>query len=211
MTSTTTPQILDASAVDLFWLPLGAGPGRGVVRLSGRIYEQLAARRARRHPQAIYHSALRVRVGEARYVIEMTPVWSSRATDHGAVCEGPVGLPWLGRSRYFRYEVRLWRNGVIDDQPYAVQSPVRLSTDRERATRLLASVPDFPTATWGLDELGAGEMWNSNSLISWLLAVSGHDTAAINPPHAGRAPGWDAGLVCAGARTRPIEPSAVLL
>lgn len=204
--SLTTPAALDAS-VDLFWLPLGAGPRRGIVRLSGRIYEQLAARRGRRHPQAIYHSALRVRTGDERYVIEMTPVWSGRASDRGAVCEGPVGLPWLGRSRYFRYEVRRWRNGVIDDQAYAVQSPVRLSTDHERATRLLASVPDFPTATWGLDEMGAGEMWNSNSLISWLLAVSGHDTTAIKPPHDGRAPGWNAGLVCAGARTLLVESS----
>ena len=206
MPLTTIPGALDAS-VDLFWLPLGAGPRRGVVRMSGRIYERLAARRGRRHPQAIYHSALRVRIGNERYVIEMTPAWSSRARDRGAVCEGPVGLSWLGRSRYFRYEVRRCRNGVIDDQAWAVQSPVRLSTDRERATRLLASVPDFPTATWGLDEIGAGEMWNSNSLISWLLEVSGHDTTAIKPPHDGRAPGWNAGLVRAGARTLLVEGS----
>jgi hypothetical protein len=32
---------------------------------------------------------------------------------------------------------------------------------------------------WGRDELGAGEMWNSNSLISWLIARSGLDVEAI--------------------------------
>jgi hypothetical protein len=40
-------------------------------------------------------------------------------------------------------------------------------------------------------------MWNSNSLISWLLARSGHDTSALHPPRGGRAPGWTAGLVLA--------------
>jgi hypothetical protein len=40
-------------------------------------------------------------------------------------------------------------------------------------------------------------MWNSNSLISWLLARSGHDTDTVGPPLHGRAPGWSAGLVAA--------------
>ena len=40
-------------------------------------------------------------------------------------------------------------------------------------------------------------MWNSNSLISWLLARSGIETAPIHPPLGGRAPGWHAGLVVA--------------
>lgn len=182
-------------AVDLFWLPLGAGAGNQIVRLSGRVYERLAAWRDRRPRQALYHSALRVRVGDERFVIEMAPVWSNGATERGAVREGPVGLPWLGRSRLFRYEVRRWRDGTIDDIAYAVESPQRLSADHEHAARLLERVPDFPTATWGLDELGAGEMWNSNSLVSWLLPVSGHDIDAITPPAGGRAPGWHAGMV----------------
>jgi hypothetical protein len=45
-------------------------------------------------------------------------------------------------------------------------------------------------------------MWNSNSLIAWLLASSGHDVDAIGPPEHGRAPGWSAGLVV--ARNDPI-------
>jgi hypothetical protein len=63
-------------------------------------------------------------------------------------------------------------------------------------------VPTFPTVTWGRDELGTGDMWNSNSLISWLLARSGHDTTTLPPPPHGRAPGWTAGLTVA-ARAAP--------
>jgi len=194
MVSVNTSLAPDA-AVDLYWLPLGAGPGNQLVRLSGRLYERLAAHRAKRPPRALYHSALRVRLGTETYVIEMAPVWSNKATERGTVNEGPVGSPWLRRSRLFRYEVRCWLDGIIDDRAYAVQSPICLSTDRDHAARLLALVPSFPTATWGLDEQGTGEMWNSNSLISWLLATSGHDVEQLEPPDCGRAPGWHAGLV----------------
>jgi hypothetical protein len=182
-------------AVELYWIPLGAGPGNGLVRLSGRLYERFAAHRARRPRQALYHSALRVRLDSETYVIEMAPVWSSSLEERGTVSEGPVGLRWLGRSRLFRYEVRRWRHGIIDDRAYAVQSPVMVVTDRKRTARLLELVPAFPTATWGLDELRTGEMWNSNSLTSWVLATSGHDIDGFTPPEGGRAPGWQAGLV----------------
>jgi hypothetical protein len=40
-------------------------------------------------------------------------------------------------------------------------------------------------------------MWNSNSLISWLIERSGLNTRKIQPPAGGRAPGWNAGLVVA--------------
>ena len=62
---------------------------------------------------------------------------------------------------------------------------------------LLELVPDVPMATWGRDELGTGDMWNSNSLTSWLLARSGLRTDNLTPPSGGRAPGWVAGLVVA--------------
>lgn len=52
----------------------------------------------------------------------------------------------------------------------------------------------MPTPVWGRDELGAGEMWNSNSVVSWLLASAGIATDFLQPPPHGRAPGWDAGL-----------------
>jgi hypothetical protein len=43
---------------------------------------------------------------------------------------------------------------------------------------VLALVPRVPTVTWGRDELAADEMWNSNSVVRWLLARSGIDPAA---------------------------------
>jgi hypothetical protein len=184
------------SHVDLYWLPLGAG-GSAAVRWSGRLYEAIAARRDHRPACDLYHSALQVHVGTDRFVIEMAPVWSSRRPDRGVVGEGAVGLAWLGRSRLFRYEVRRWLGGVIPDVSEAVASPQRLSTDVATAKRVLDLVPAFPTRTWGRDELGTGEMWNSNSLVAWLLAGSGHRMGGIAPPAGGRAPGWAAGVLAA--------------
>jgi hypothetical protein len=37
-------------------------------------------------------------------------------------------------------------------------------------------------------------MWNSNSVVSWLLARSGLQPEEIGPPAGGRAPGWAAGV-----------------
>ena len=191
----TCAQPAAADAVDLYWLPLGAG-GR-VVRWNGRLYEAVVARRERRQPLDLYHAALEVRLDSDLYVIESAPAWNNREPERGVVGDGAVGLPWLGRSKFFRYEVRRWRDGVIPDKAEAVASPQRVSASQSLARRTLELVPAFSTATWGRDELRTGDMWNSNSLISWLLARSGHDTEAIIPPAHGRAPGWEAGLVVA--------------
>jgi hypothetical protein len=40
-------------------------------------------------------------------------------------------------------------------------------------------------------------MWNSNSVIAWVIARSVIETESIQPPAGGRAPGWTAGLVVA--------------
>lgn len=81
---------------------------------------------------------------------------------------------------------------------------VRLTDDPCVAQRVLDLVRDVPTPVWGRDELDAGEMWNSNSLSSWLIVRSGLDAESIEPPAGGRAPGWDAGLV--GARRQEARP-----
>jgi hypothetical protein len=179
----------------LYWLPLGAG-GHSV-RLNGRVFEALVARHEHRAPQDLYHSGLEVRLDGADFVIEMGPVWNERSPERGVVAEGPVGARVLGRSPLFRYEVRCWRGGRIPDVDEAVESPVTLSTDAVRAARVLDLAPRVPTLTWGRDERATGEMWNSNSMVSWLLTLSGHDLAGVAPPAGGRAPGWDAGLVLA--------------
>jgi hypothetical protein len=189
---------MNQARVDMYWLPLGAGEGSGCVRRNGRIFEAIMARQQHRQARDLYHSALTVHLGGERYVIEMTPAWGNRKLERGVVSEGAVGLPWLGRSRFFRYEVRCWKNGTIPDIAEAVASPQHLDTDHGRARRLLDLVPAFPAVTWGRDELQAGEMWNSNSLIAWLLARSGHHTDAIEMPAGGRAPGWSAGLLVGG-------------
>jgi hypothetical protein len=185
------------ASVDLYWLPLGAGDASRLVRWSGLAFEAIVARHEDRERRDLYHSALEVHLDGARFVIEMAPVWRIEAPERGVVSEGPVGSAWLGRSRLFRYEVHCWKGGVIPDVAEAVSSPQRLSSDRDMAQRVLDLVGELPAATWGRDELRAGEMWNSNSLTSWLLAESGHDTADIRPPSHGRAPGWSAGLTVA--------------
>jgi hypothetical protein len=140
--STTTAQRSAVAAIDLYWLPLGAG-GRSV-RWNGRIYEAWAAFTQRRPARDLYHSALEVQLDGDRYVIEMTPVWQQAGIDHGAVRTGPVGARWLGHFRSFRYEVRCWRDGAIPDVAEAVASPHRVSDDPERATRLLAMLRRVP-------------------------------------------------------------------
>jgi len=187
----------DRARVELYWLPLGAGGH--FVRWNGRVFEAVAARLHHRRPSDLYHSALEVHLRRHRYVIEQAPVWNNKEADRGVVAEGPVGAPWMGRWRLFRYEVRRWCDGVIPDVSEAVASPQRLSTNVAQAQLVHDLVPSCPAVTWGRDELHAGEMWNSNSLISWLLARSGHDTDAIALPRHGRAPGWSAGLVVARA------------
>jgi hypothetical protein len=180
------------------------------------VYEALAARHERREACDLYHSALEVNLGTDRFVIEMTPAWGSTQADRGVTSHGPVGLPWLGHSRFFRYEVRRWRSGCIPDVSAAVASPQRMSSDVVRAQRMLELVPAFPTVTWGRDELRTGDMWNSNSLIAWLLASSGHETDLVRLPARGRAPGWVAGLVVAARQEEALrrveaarnEPSA---
>jgi hypothetical protein len=191
--------------VDLYWLPLGAG-GHSV-RLNGRVFEAAAARLERRAPCDLYHSALEVRVPEGRFVIEQAPVRDSNGAGRGVVAEGPVGSRRAGRFRIFRYEVRCWRGGVIPDVSEAVESPRRLTNDPEVTQRVLDLAAQVPKPVWGRDELGAGEMWNSNSTVAWLIERSGLSAGSINPPAGGRAPGWRAGLIVARQlRTGPGSP-----
>jgi hypothetical protein len=137
-----------------------------------------------------------VRAPEERFVIEQAPAWRD-GSERGVVAEGAVGVRAAGRLRLFRYEIRRWRDGVIPDLAEAVSSPQRLSTDPDHARRLLDPVSRVPTPVWARDELGAGEMWNSNSTISWLITRAGLDIDIARLPPGGRAPGWHAGIVVA--------------
>ena len=195
------------AAIDLYWLPLGAG-GHSV-RLNGKVFEWFAARRDHRDRCDLYHSALQVYVPGGRFAIEQAPARED-APRRGVIAEGAVGARALGRFRLFRYEIRSWREGIIPDIAEAVESPLRMSVDPESAQRLLDLAPQVPTPVWGRDELRTGEMWNSNSTVSWLLASTGLDVESITPPRGGRAPGWNAGIAIA-RRGRPGGTGSTML
>ena len=183
------------AAVDLYWIPLGAGGH--CVRRNGMVYEALVAAWQRRERCDLYHAALIVTVGGVAHTIELAPSPDADGASRGVIATGPVGSRLAGALRLFRYELRCCPGGTIPDLGYAVGGARRVSSDPALARRLLEGVRDVPLAVWGRDELRAGEMWNSNSVIAWLLARSGVPTAALHPPPRGRAPGWDAGLAVA--------------
>lgn len=188
-------------SVDLYWLPLGAG-GHSV-RLNGRVYEASLALWQRRRRYDLYHSALEVTTPRGRFVIEMTPIPDAYGKARGVVVEGPVGSRHLGCLRLFRYEVRCWQGGTIPDVAEAVESPRHVSNDAAIAARVLAAVPAVPAHVWGRDRADVHDMWNSNSLVSWLLVTAGVDIDSVAPPEGGRAPGWEAGIAAAqGGRRR---------
>jgi len=197
----------DTVSVQLYWIPLGAGGW--FVKRNGRLYEALVASRDGRPRRDLYHSALEVRVPEGRFVIEQAPIPRAGAA-RGVVAEGPVGMRAAGCMRVFRYEVRCWQAGRIPDLAEAVESPRRLSGESAVARRVLDLVRDVPTPVWGRDELQTGDMWNSNSVVSWLITRSGLDPDEIALPRGGRAPGWDARVPApppdpAGPRPRPAR------
>jgi len=197
-------------AIDLYWLPLGAGGW--FVRFNGRVYEWIDAKRHHREPLDLYHTALEVTVPEGRFIIENAwPVPDRNWTARGVTVEGPVFSPALGRFRIFRYEIRRWLNGTIADIAYAIASPQRLSDDEELACRVLDLAARVPTHVWGRKDGGVGEMWNSNSVISWLLTAAGIPAADIHPPQGGRAPGWGAGALAAERTSVPDLPGTTAL
>jgi hypothetical protein len=194
--------------IDLYWVPLGAGDR--LVRLGGLAFEAVAARLTLRRRLDLYHAALEVRTPGARFVIEVAPyIWGTEARAcRGVVAEGPVGSPLAGRLGLFRYELRCWREGIIPDAGYAVASPVQISDDSCAASQLLDLIPSVPMSTWGRDELDVGEMWTSNSVISWLIARARVWSADLRPPAGGRAPGWDAGLRIASRQQASRDAAA---
>jgi hypothetical protein len=184
---------LGTAAADLYWIPLGAG-GHSSVRFNGRVFEAIDAARRHRGRCDLYHAALVVEVDGVRYTIEVAPSPDADEASRGVVATGAVGSRGLGWLRLFRYEVRCWRGGSIPDLGEAVGAPRRLTSDPRVARRLLDLVATVPRPVWGRDELETGEMWNSNSVVAWLIASAGLPTDRLRPPPRGRAPGWFSGL-----------------
>jgi hypothetical protein len=185
-------QTSHTAAVELYWIPLGAGGH--FVRFNGRVFEAIAAVGQHRRRCDLYHAALVVELDGDRYTIELAPSPDADEASRGVVAMGAVGSRHAGRLRAFRYEVRCWRGGSIPDLGEAIGGPCRLSDDPAIARRLLDHAATVPTPVWGRDELKTGEMWNSNSVTAWVIAAGGLPTDHLQPPPHGRAPGWHAGL-----------------
>jgi hypothetical protein len=200
-------QTSSTAAVDLYWIPLGAGGH--CVRFHGRVFEAIEAARQHRQRCDLYHAALVVELDGDRYTIELAPSPDADEASRGVVATGAVGSRHVGWLRLFRYEVRCWRGGSIPDLGEAVGGGRRLSSDPRVARGLLDLVTTVPRAVWGRDELKAGEMWNSNSMIAWLLATAGVSTERLRPPPRGRAPGWRAGLEVARPSRASVHAHAL--
>ena len=92
------------AAVDLYWIPLGAGGH--FVRFNGRVFDAVAAARRHRQRCDLYHAALVVELDSDRYTIELAPSPNADEASRGVVATGAVGSRYAGRLRAFRYEVR---------------------------------------------------------------------------------------------------------
>ena len=147
-------QTSHAAAVDLYWIPLGAG-GHSV-RFNGRVFEAIEAARQHRPRCELYHAALVVECDGERHTIEVAPSPDGDEASRGVVGTGAVGSRHLGRLRLFRYEVRCWRGGSIPDLVDAVGGPRRLTSSPRDARRLLDLVVAVPRPVWGRDELESG-------------------------------------------------------
>ena len=79
------PEPMD-SAIDLYWIPLGAGGH--FVHFNGTVFEAITAFAQRRERAELYHAALVVTTADSRFVIEMTPIPDARGADRGGVLEG---------------------------------------------------------------------------------------------------------------------------
>ena len=188
------------AAVELDWIPLGAGGH--FVRFNGRVFEAVRPRASTGHGCDLYHAALVVECDGERYMIELAPSPDADEASRGVVAIGAVGSRRLGWLRVFRYEVRCWRGGSIPDLGAAVGEPRRLTDDPRVVRRLLDIVPRVPTPVWGRDECRTGEMWNSNSVTAWLIATAGMATDDLRPPPRGRAP---AGMPVWSWRGAPVS------
>src|SRR5688500_6594132 len=82
------------AAVDLYWIPLGAGGH--CVRLNGRVYEAIEAARQHRPRCDLYHAALVVEVDGDRYTIEIAPSPDADEASRGVIGTGAVGSRYIG-------------------------------------------------------------------------------------------------------------------
>ena len=183
------------AALDLYWIPLGAG-GHSV-RFNGKIFEALQAARERRPRRDLYHAALSSTSAATATRSSLRRRPTADESSRGVVVTGAVGSRlWAGSAcsatRFAAVAVGRSRTSTTRSVARA-----RLSEDPAAVRRLLDLVSEVPALVWGRDEVGAGEMWNSNSVIAWLIARAGLPVGGLAPPACGRAPGWSSGVALA--------------
>ena len=182
---------MSGAAVELYWMPVGAGTSR-FQQASLGLWETFEAVRARRPKANLYHSALKFRADGWTRTLELMPAFIS--VPSAPLRTGPVGIRVAGRLRIFRYQLVCLDIDSLPDEGSAVDSPQVLSDDEATAKRILGLAGETPVHTWGRRVRGTNEMWTSDSVISWLLVRAGVDTSRIRIPDRGRAPGWSAGI-----------------
>ncbi|WP_143082861.1 hypothetical protein [Cellulomonas sp. KH9] len=165
------------------WAQVGAGGH--VARRTSAWWERLVAAREGRAPQRLVHAVLEVVVDGSVRSVDMAPTWGRSAGARRVVVTGPVGSRLLGWWPLFRYELR------VVDAPAPPDHVLHVSDDLPLPADVLDDLALVPALTWGRDEAGAGDMWTSNSVVSWLLER--HGVTSVGPPAGHRAPGWDAG------------------
>ncbi len=209
--STSTP---DAPDIPATTEKRSADPNGGFSS-SHRHRPVLAATRRRRPLRSLERTRLRVVCGTARWAraLRPLPLGTAGLPFRGAVRHRAGAGVARGRGAWRRRRRRGRRSSVGAPRALPLRGPMLARTadprHRDCARRLLELVPEVPKPVWGRDDLHAGEMWNSNSTISWLIARSGLDVESIALPRDGRAPGWQAGIVIArrqqaeAAQSRP--------
>ena len=125
------------------------------------------------------------------------PIPDENGASRGAVVEGPVFSRTFSAWRGLRHEVCVWRDGTIFDAGWAVESPQCVTSGAHVARRAIELASQVPARVSGRDEAGVGDIWNSTSVVSWILAPAGLDMDGIRPPARGAAPRWHAGFALA--------------
>jgi hypothetical protein len=129
------------AAVDLYWVPLGAG-GR-FVRFNGRVFAAIEAAHQHRRRCDLYHAAPVVKLDGDRYTLEVAPSPDANEASRGVVGTAAVGSRYRWW-RLFRYEVRCWRGASIPDLGDGAGGPRLLSTEPRLARYLLDLVTTSP-------------------------------------------------------------------
>ena len=195
------------AAVDLYWIPLGAGAH--VVRISGKLFEAVSALVARRPRCDLYHSALVITLPEGHFMIEQAPVPDLHGERRGVVAEGPVGMRWLGRFRIFRYEIRSLARGHHSRH----QSGDRQSGQDHRRRRGRQTNPHdvaFDTDT----RVGPRRVRHRRNVELELGCLLGPGAQRgrirdVHPPLNGRAPGGTRALLSPQGTSKSASPGLV--